>query len=76
MSTLFLMGKYGEKQMYVRIAGFPRCYWDRLFGQKRPLLIFSGTLSGKTKQIEEKNNDRNSRLFNINEPRKIKLMFI
>jgi hypothetical protein len=51
-------------------------YWDRLFGQKRPLLIFSGTLSGKTKQIEEKNNDRNSRLFNINEPRKIKLMFI
>jgi hypothetical protein len=26
MSTLFLMGKYGEKQMYVRIAGFPRCY--------------------------------------------------
>jgi hypothetical protein len=47
-----------------------------LFGPKRPLLIFSGTLSGKTKQIEEKNNDRNSRLFNINEPRKIKLMFI
>jgi hypothetical protein len=29
-------------------------YWDRLFGQKRPLLIFRGTLSGKTKQTEEK----------------------
>jgi len=29
-------------------------YWNRLFGQKRPLLIFRGTLSGKTKQTEEK----------------------
>jgi hypothetical protein len=28
--------------------------WNRLFGQKRPLLIFRGTLSGKTKQTEEK----------------------
>jgi hypothetical protein len=25
-----------------------------LFGQKRPLLIFRGTLSGKTKEIKEK----------------------
>jgi hypothetical protein len=38
--------------------------------------MFGGTLSGKTKQIEEKINDRNSKLFDINEPRKIKLMFI
>ncbi len=29
-------------------------YWDRLFGQKRPLLIIWGTLSGKTKQTEGK----------------------
>jgi hypothetical protein len=29
-------------------------HWDRLFGQKRPLLILRGTLSGKTKQMEEK----------------------
>jgi hypothetical protein len=25
-------------------------HWDRLLGKKRPLLIFSGTLSGKTKE--------------------------
>jgi hypothetical protein len=30
------------------------CSIYRLFGQKRPLLIFSGTLSGKTKQTKEK----------------------
>jgi len=29
-------------------------YWNHLFGQKRPLLIFRGTLSGKTKEINEK----------------------
>jgi hypothetical protein len=42
-------------------------YWDRLFGQKRPLLIFRGTLSGKTKEIKEKKIDQNARLFNTNE---------
>jgi hypothetical protein len=34
----------------------PWLHWDRLFGQKCPLLIFRGTLSGKTKQTEEKRN--------------------
>jgi hypothetical protein len=62
-------------------------HWDCLFGPKRPLLIFRGTLSGKTKQIEEKRKiemlnfgrkkkDRNARLVNTNEPCKIKLMFL
>jgi hypothetical protein len=34
-----------------------------LIGEKRPLLIFRGTSSGKTKQTEEKKNDKNARLF-------------
>ncbi len=43
-------------------------YWDRLFGPKRPLLIFRGTLSGKTKQNKEKPKTKNARLFHTNEP--------
>jgi hypothetical protein len=37
-----------------RLVGIGLSHWDRLFGPKRPLLIFRGTLSGKTKQNKEK----------------------